>query len=83
MIPLLILIAAYWYLITQTSLDRQLLNIGYFGLLIVYVVVRSILNQTKLTQLAMPADYRRMFSIGQVVSFLGIAWFFFAVFHDM
>jgi len=83
MIPLLILIAAYWYLITQTSLDKQLLNIGYFGLLIVYVVVRSILNQTKLTQLAMPADYRRMFSIGQVVSFLGIAWFFFAVFHDM
>lgn len=83
MIPLLILIAAYWYLMTQTSMDKSILNVAYFGLLIIYVVVRSILNQAKLTQLEMPAGYRRMFSIAQVVSFLGVAWFFFAIFHDI
>ena len=83
MIPLLILIAAYWYLMTQTSMDKSILNVAYFGLLIIYVVVRSILNQAKLTQLEMPAGYRRMFSIAQVVSFSGVAWFFFAIFHDI
>lgn len=81
MIPLLALIAAYWYLMTQTSVNKQFLNVGYFGLLTIYVVVRSILNQTKLVQLDMPADYRRMFTIAQVVSFLGVAWFFFVTFN--
>ncbi len=82
-IPLLILIGMYWYLMTQTSVNKQALNIGYFGLLFVYVVVRSILNQVKLTQLDMPADYRQMFTIAQIVSFLGVAWFFFAVFSGI
>ena len=58
MIPLLILIAAYWYLMTQTSMDKSIVNVAYFGLLIIYVVVRSILNQAKLTQLEMPAGYQ-------------------------
>lgn len=82
MIPLLILIAGYWLLVTQTSVDTQYLTFGYFGLLVFYVIVRSTMNQRKLTALEMPADYRRMFTFAQVVSFIGIAWFFFAMFYE-
>lgn len=81
LIPLLVLIAAFWYLATKTSVDKGMLSFAYFGLLIFYVVVRSIMNQAKLTQLKMPADYRRMFTISQVVILLGVAWFFFAMFN--
>ncbi len=82
MVPLLILIGAYWYFMSHSSLDRGLLGVAYFGLLIVYIVVRSLWNQVKLVQLDMPAEYRRMFTMAQVVSLLGVAWFFFAVLHD-
>ena len=82
MVPVLILIGAYWYLRSHSSLDHGLLSVAYFGLLIVYIVVRSLWNQVKLAQLDMPAEYRRMFTIAQVVSLLGVAWFFFAVLHD-
>ena len=83
MIPFVILIGTFCYLMTQTSMNKQMLNIAYFGLLIVYVLFQSILNQMKLTQLAMPTDYRQMFTIAQVVSLIGIAWFFFATFSDI
>ena len=83
MIPLLVLIGGYWYLATQTSLNKLTLSVVYFVLLIVYVVVRSVWNQVKLAQLEMPADYQRKFTITQVVSLLGIAWFFFAMFSGM
>lgn len=82
MIPLLALIAAFWFLSSQTNVDKQHLAIGYFGLLIVYVIVRAILNQRKLAQLDLPADYNRTFTIAQIVSFLGIAWFFFTMFYE-
>jgi len=81
MVPLLILIAAYWYLMTQVSANKQVLTAAYFGLLIAYVVIRSIMNRTKLSQLKMPAKYVRMFSLSQVISLLGVAWFFFALFY--
>ena len=82
MIPLLLLIAAFWFLTSQTDLDKQYLTIGYFGLLAVYVIVCVILNQRKLTQLDLPTGYHRMFTMAQVVSFLGIAWFFFTIFYN-
>ena len=77
-IPLLALIGVYWFLLSQTNVNKSLLHIGFFGLLIVYVIVRSILNQKKLTQLNMPADYCKKFAISQLISFLGLAWFMFA-----
>ena len=82
MIPLLLLIVGFWFLSSQTSIDKQYLTIGYFGLLIVYVIARVILNQRKIAQLVLPADYNRTFTMAQVVSFLGIAWFFFTMFYD-
>ena len=82
MIPLLLLIVGFWFLSSQTSIDKQYLTIGYFGLLIVYVIARVILNQRKIAQLDLPADYNRTFTMAQVVSFLGIAWFFFTMFYD-
>ena len=79
MIPLLLLIGVYYYMMTQTDVSKPLLNTAYFGLLILFVVVQSIINQKKLTQLDMPAGYRRSFTISQIVSFVGVAWFIFAI----
>lgn len=81
MIPLLILIAAFWFLSTQTTVDKKYLAIGYFGLLIAYVIARVILNQRKIAQLDLPADYNRTFAVAQVASFIGIAWFFFTMMY--
>ncbi|QDV46755.1 hypothetical protein Enr13x_66640 [Stieleria neptunia] len=80
MVPLLILVAAFWYLTTKTELDKSLITTAYFGLLIVYVVVRTILNQRKLLALEMPDTYRRMFMTAQAVSLVGVAWFFYTIF---
>lgn len=79
MIPVLALIGAYWLLSTRTRIDKQVLTIGYFSLLAVFVVVRVALNQRKLGQLDLPEAYRRTFSLAQVVSCLGVRWFFYAM----
>ena len=34
MIPLLVLVGAYWFLITRTDVDRNLVSFAYFALLI-------------------------------------------------
>lgn len=80
LVPLLVLIAGFWYLTTKTEINKQLVTTAYFGLLILYVVVRTILNQRKLLSLEMPPEYRRMFMIAQAVSLVGVAWFFFTIF---
>lgn len=80
MIPLLVLVAGFWYLTAETEISKQLVTTAYFGLLIVYVVARTILNQRKLLSLEMPPEYRRTFMIAQAVSLVGVAWFFFTVF---
>lgn len=79
LIPLVLLISLFWLLSTQTGVDRTYLGVGYFSLLILYVVARAYLNQRKLFQLQLPGNYRRTFTIAQAVSFLGVAWFFFAL----
>ena len=80
MVPLLVLVAAFWFLVTKTDVNKQVVTIAYFGLLAIYVVVRTILNQKKLTTLEMPQQYRRSFMIAQAISLVGFAWFFYTVF---
>ena len=81
MIPLLLLIAAFWFLNSETNIDKQILTAGYFGLLLVYIIARVVLNQRKIAQLELPGEYTRLFTLAQVVSFIGVAWFFFAIFY--
>ena len=80
MVPIVILIGGYWFLVTKANMNHRALTVGYFGLLFAYVAIYSIWVQAKLATLEMPADYRRMFLTSQILSFLGIAWFFFAEF---
>ena len=80
MVPLLLLVAGFWYLTSETEISKQLATSAYFGLLIVYVVVRTLLNQRKLLTLELPKEYRRMFTIAQAVSLVGVAWFFYTIF---
>jgi hypothetical protein len=79
-IPLLVLIGGYWLLTTKTDLDRKMLSTAYFGLLIAFVVVKNFWDQRKLTALNLPAAYRRYFTIAQVVSLIGVTWFFYTIF---
>ncbi len=80
MVPLLVLVAAFWFLVTKTDVNKQMITTAYFGLLAIYVVVRTILNQKKLTTLEMPQQYRRSFMIAQAISLVGFAWFFYTIF---
>jgi len=80
MIPLLLLIAAFWFLNSETNIDKQILTAGYFGLLLVYIIARVVLNQRKIAQLELPGEYTRLFTLAHVVSFIGVAWVFFAMF---
>jgi hypothetical protein len=80
LIPLLILIGGYYFLMTKTDLHKGVISIGYFGLLIAFVIIRSIMNHKKMKTLGLPDSYRRMFTISQVVSLIGVAWFFYALF---
>ena len=79
LIPVLALVGLYWLLATRTHIDKQVLTIGYFSLLILFVIVRVVLSQRKLGQLDLPKGYRRTFSLAQVVSCLGVAWFFYVM----
>ncbi|MCM2370401.1 hypothetical protein NB063_07160 [Rhodopirellula sp. ICT_H3.1] len=77
MVPLLMLVAVFWFLTTQTDLSREVVGTAYFGLLIAYIVLRTVLNQRKLAALEMPTAYRRSFMAAQAISLVGVAWFFF------
>lgn len=79
LIPLLVLVGAFWLLSSRPEVNKQYLAIGYFSLLILFVITRVFLNQRKMGQLDLPQDYRRLFSLSQVVSCLGVAWFFFVM----
>ena len=81
MIPLLVLVGAYWFLITRTDVDRNLVSFAYFALLIAYVALRTVLNQRKLLQLDMPADYKRFFAASQIITSCGAAWLFFTLLY--
>ncbi len=81
MIPLFVLVGAYWFLMSQTEIDRNLISAAYFGLAITYIVVQIFLVQWKLAQLEMPIHYRKTFTLAQVVYVCGIAWMFFTIFH--
>jgi len=82
MLPLLALVGGFVFLMTYTKIDRGLITLAYFGLLIAYIVIRIFLNQRKLTELEMPAHYKKTFTIAQIVSFSGVAWLFFTMFYS-
>jgi hypothetical protein len=81
LIPLVALIAVFGIVSTQTNVDRTYVGIGYFSLLILYIVARSYLSQRTLIQLELPKNYRFTFTVAQLVSLLGVAWFFFALMY--
>ena len=83
MIPLLLLIGVYFYMMSQTDVNKPLLNTLYFGLLLLYIVVQSLLNQRKLSKLNMPADYRKSFTISQIISLVGVAGSIFVISRGM
>lgn len=83
LIPLVVLVGVYWLLLTKTKLDPQLVSVLYFGLIFAWIMVRTYLNQRKLRELEMPANYRQRFLISQAISLGGFAWFCFAFFGEM
>jgi len=80
MLPLLIFIGAYYLLMAKTDIDKGMLTIAYFSLLIIFIIIRSIMNHRKLVSMNLPDTYRRLFMISQVISLAGVAWFFYTIF---
>lgn len=83
LIPLVALAGGYWLLLSKTKIDPQLLSVAYFGLILIWIAVRSVLNQRKLRELEMPATYRQRFLISQAISLGGFAWFCFSFLEVM
>ncbi len=83
LIPLVVLVGGYWLLLSQTKIDGRFLSFAYFGLIIVWIVVRTYLNQSKLRELQMPASYRQRLMISQSISLGGCAWFCFTLLDDI
>ncbi|MBI1763398.1 MAG: hypothetical protein HYR56_18390 [Acidobacteria bacterium] len=81
LIPLVILILAFYLMMTQTSFDPKVVSVGYFTLLIGYVIVRAVLNQRRMKTLQLPLVYQKYFTLSQVLSMLGVAWFFFTMLY--
>ena len=67
----------------RAKLDPQLLSLGYFGLILAWIIVRTGLNQRKLRELDLPAAYRQRFLISQAISLGGFAWFCFTFLEEM
>ena len=79
LVPAVLLLGGFFFCISYTDLDRGLLFAAYFGLLVAYIVIKSVFNHWKMKSLEMPAGYRRHFLASQAVSMLGVAWFVFAM----
>ena len=80
MIPVVVLIGAYYLLATKTNIDKEILSIVYFSLLALFVIIRSVLSHKKLTKMKLPRSYNNPYTLAQVVSLLGVAWFFYTIF---
>ena len=79
LIPLVLLIGGFFLLISNTDLDRTLLTTAYFGLLVLYVLIKAVFNHWKMKSLEMPASYRRHFLASQAIAMLGVAWLLYAM----
>lgn len=77
-LPVLVLVAIYFLLLSQTHLSRSVLTICYFVFLIGIIVARTILSHKKFKMLEIPTSYQKCFLIGQLISLAGLAWFFYA-----
>jgi hypothetical protein len=73
MIPIVVMLGAFFLLQTQSNWDQRWVGIGFFGLLIVYSLVKGIMQRSRLVQLEMPAAYRRRFFFAQGIAYFGMA----------
>lgn len=80
MIPVIALIGVYFFLMKKTDLDKTVLSIAYFTLLVLFVIIRSILSHRKLSKMNLPNSYNNPYTLAQVVSLVGVAWFFYTIF---
>jgi len=77
--PLLVLIGGFWLLRSHTSIAPWALNAGYFILLFAYCLGLTWLYNAKVAKLNVSEKFRLNFTLSQVVSGVGVAWFFFTV----
>ncbi|MFC4994761.1 hypothetical protein [Rubritalea tangerina] len=83
MIPLIVLIGAYFLLMKVEAVDKGILSLTYFLLLAVFIITRIVFNQRKLTSLNLPDSYKSKFKLSQIISLVGVAWFFYTIFSPL
>jgi hypothetical protein len=74
MLPVLGIIGTYWLLLSQTAMNRHVITLAYFGVLIAYVILVAVFNQRTMAQFNLPASNRQNYLLSQVISVAGIAW---------
>jgi hypothetical protein len=72
LIPLVVLFAGYFALLTYTSVSPSLLLVGYWLALIAYLAWNFWSTRARLATLHLPQSYLTQFGIGRVVQYVGL-----------
>ena len=77
LIPLVVIIALYFYLLKNSSFNGHLIKAFYYLSLIAYLGVLIILVQKKLRSLNLPNSYIKTYSIVQALQIVALIFLFF------
>lgn len=80
LIPIVLIIGAYWLLIKYSEIENQILSIAYFGSLVLYLAVLHIYSYKVLLKLNYPERYIKAYTVSRVVSLAGIGVLFYSIF---
>ena len=78
-LPIVVILLVYWLLVTKTELNRAVLSYGYFAVLLLHMVGRTVFDQQKMSRLEMPREYQRVYALSQGITFSGLTWFLFTL----
>lgn len=76
---LFIALGSYWILATQTAVRLDDLSLGYLVFLLLYVIVRAIVNRRTMRNIGLSPHFQHQYMLAQGTSFFGMVWLSFAV----
>lgn len=80
LIPLSIIICGYFLIMRYTDINRVVLSVVYFSLIILFIIISNIYVYKKLSKLNFPATYLKTHVFSKLISFIGIGIFFYVIF---
>jgi len=80
MIPIIIIIAGFYYVVTNTSIKHDHLMYAYFLALILYIAISQTYIYIKLLKLDFPSSYVKKYILSKVIIFAGVVLLFYDIF---